>query len=175
MVTRLQGGTQTKLWPYCWQNFDLSRSFERFWGSFMALLCSSRWSDQKCRKAECVAHNTSFQTRPMWALLTHFLARYRFLKWGSKFHIFYKTLKMFNNFSWENHGHGGHEHRVCRGVSGGKLSFKKMSAGGRLCTLQENAYFWVSTIKVRPPDGKATIRMRFWIIYRYIIFEKSMI
>jgi hypothetical protein len=80
---------------------------------------------------------------------------------------------MFNNFSWENHGHGGHEHRVCRGVSGGKLSFKKMSAGGRLCTLQENAYFWVSTIKVRPPDGKATIRMRFWIMIPiYHIREK---
>jgi hypothetical protein len=36
---------------------------------------------------------------------------------------------------------------------GGKLSFKKMSAGGRLCTLQENPHFWVPTIKVRPPDG----------------------
>jgi hypothetical protein len=30
-VTRLQGGTQTKLWT-CWRNFDLSRSFERFLG-----------------------------------------------------------------------------------------------------------------------------------------------
>jgi hypothetical protein len=30
-VTRLQGCTQTKLWT-CWQNFDLSRSFERFLG-----------------------------------------------------------------------------------------------------------------------------------------------
>jgi hypothetical protein len=29
----------------------------------------------------------------------------------------------------------------------------KMSAGGRLCTLQENLHFWVLTIKVRPPDG----------------------
>ncbi len=37
--------------------------------------------------------------------------------------------------------------------SGGKLSFKKMSAGGCLCTLQENPHFWVPTIKVRPPDG----------------------
>jgi hypothetical protein len=27
------------------------------------------------------------------------------------------------------------------GFSGGKLSFKKMSAGGRLCTLQENPQF----------------------------------
>jgi hypothetical protein len=36
---------------------------------------------------------------------------------------------------------------------GGKLSFKKMSAGGRLCTLPENPHFWVPTIKVRPPDG----------------------
>jgi hypothetical protein len=29
------------------------------------------------------------------------------------------------------------------GVFGGKLSFTKMSAGGRLCTLQENPQFWV--------------------------------
>jgi hypothetical protein len=28
-----------------------------------------------------------------------------------------------------------------------------MSAGGRLCTLQENPHFWAQTIKVRPPDG----------------------
>ncbi len=37
------------------------------------------------------------------------------------------------------------------GVFGGKLSFKKMSAGGRLSTSQENPHFWVPTIKVRPP------------------------
>jgi hypothetical protein len=42
---------------------------------------------------------------------------------------------------------------VRRGVFGGKLSFKKLSAGGRLCTLQENSHFWVPMIKVRPPDG----------------------
>jgi hypothetical protein len=41
------------------------------------------------------------------------------------------------------------------GVFGGKLSFKRMSAGGRLCTLQENPHFWVPTIKVRPPDGNS--------------------
>ncbi len=28
-----------------------------------------------------------------------------------------------------------------------------MSAGDRLCTLQENPHFWVPTIEVRPPDG----------------------
>jgi hypothetical protein len=39
-----------------------------FWGSFMASLCSSRWSNRKCCKTECVAFKTSFQTRPMWAL-----------------------------------------------------------------------------------------------------------
>ncbi len=43
--------------------------------------------------------------------------------------------------------------RVRREVLGGKLSFKNMSAGGRLCTLQENPHFRVQTIKVRPPDG----------------------
>ncbi len=40
-----------------------------------------------------------------------------------------------------------------RGFLGGKLSFKMMSAGGRLRTLQANPPFWVLTIKVRPPDG----------------------
>ncbi len=35
----------------------------------------------------------------------------------------------------------------------GKLLFKKMSGGGRLCTLQENPHFWVPTIKVKQPDG----------------------
>jgi hypothetical protein len=91
-VTRLQGGTQTKLWT-CWRNFDLSRSFECFWGSFMVSLCSSKWSDQKCCKTECVVFKLSFQTRPMWALQTHFLARHRFLKQGSKFCIFTKLWK----------------------------------------------------------------------------------
>ncbi len=62
-------------------------------------------------------------------------------------------MKIFNDFSRENHGHGGHEHGVHRGVFGDKLSFKQMSARGRLCTLQENTHFWVPTIKVRPPDG----------------------
>jgi hypothetical protein len=67
-------------------------------------------------------------------------------------YFFYETLKIFNDFSRENHGHGGHERGVHRGIFGGKLSFKKMSAGGRLCTLQENPHFCV-TIKVTPPDG----------------------
>ncbi len=39
------------------------------------------------------------------------------------------------------------------GFLGGKLSFKNKSAGGRLCTLQENPHFWVQMIKVRLPDG----------------------
>jgi hypothetical protein len=68
-------------------------------------------------------------------------------------YFFYETLKMFNDFSRENHGHGGHEHGVRRRVFGVKLLFKKMSAGGRLCTLQENPHFWVPRIKVRTPDG----------------------
>jgi UDP-galactose transporter len=71
----------------------------------------------------------------------------------AKVSYFYETLKIFKDFSRENHGHGDHEHGVCRGVFGGKLSFKKMSAGVRLCTLQEKPHFWVLMIKVRPPDG----------------------
>jgi hypothetical protein len=62
-------------------------------------------------------------------------------------------LKIFNDFSRENHGHGCHEHGVRWGIFGGKLSFKKMPAGGRLCTLQENPHFLVPTVKVRQPDG----------------------
>ncbi len=151
-VTRLEGGTQTKLWT-CWRNFDLSRSFERFSGSFMALLCSSRWSDQKCCKAERVALISSFQPRPMWALNTHFLARYRFLKWGSKFRIFYKTLKIFNNFSRQNHGHGGHEHCVCRGVLGVSCRLRRCPRAVASVLCKKTAIFWVPTIKVRPPDG----------------------
>jgi hypothetical protein len=46
-----------------------------------------------------------------------------------KVSYFYKSLKIFSNFSRENHGHGGHEHGVQSGVFGGKLSFKNMSAG----------------------------------------------
>ncbi len=64
-----------------------------FLGSFMASLCSSRWSHQKCRKTECVALKRSYQRRPMWALRSPFLARYRFLKWRLKFRIFY-TMAM---------------------------------------------------------------------------------
>ncbi len=45
---------------------------------------------------------------------------------------------------------------VSAGVFGGKLSFKNMPAGCRLCTVQENLHFWVLTIKVRPPDGIVT-------------------
>ncbi len=61
---------------------------------------------------------------------------------GSKFRIFFYeiTFKIFNDFSRENHGHDGHEHGVRIGVFGGELSFKKTSAGGRLCTFQENPY-----------------------------------
>jgi hypothetical protein len=69
------------------------------------------------------------------------------------FCIFHETLNIFNDFSWENHGHGGHEHGVCRLVFGGKLSFKKMYAGGRLYALQETPHFWVPTIKIWPPNG----------------------
>ncbi len=45
------------------------------------------------------------------------------------------------------------------GFRGYKLSFKKMSTGGRFCTLQEYPHFWVPTIKVRQPDGTPTARL----------------
>ncbi len=58
----------------------------------------------------------------MWALFTHFLARYKYLHWGTKFRIFLKTFKIFDDFSRENHGHGGHYQGVRWGVSG--VSFR---------------------------------------------------
>jgi hypothetical protein len=63
-------------------------------------------------------------------------------------------MKIFSEISRENHGHGGHGQGVFRGVFVGKLSLRKMSAGGLLCTFQENPHFLVQTLKVRPPDGK---------------------
>jgi hypothetical protein len=88
--------------------------------------------------------------------------------------IFYQTLKIFNKFSRENHGHDGHEHGVGRGFPGGKLLFKKMSAKGRLCTLQEKSHSWVPTIKVRLSDGilmwrkRVTIDRISWPVGRYL-------
>ncbi len=43
---------------------------------------------------------------------------------------------------------------VSAGGFGDKLSFKKMSAWGRLYTMQENP----TTIKVRPTDGTSGLR-----------------
>jgi hypothetical protein len=64
MVTRLQGGIE--------QNFELvdetlifQGHLNIFLGLLMALLCSSRWSDQKCCETECVVLKPSFQARPM--------------------------------------------------------------------------------------------------------------
>jgi hypothetical protein len=59
---------------------------------------------------------------------------------------------MFNDFSWKTMAMTAMNMVSLRGFSGGRLSFKKMSAGGRLCTSQENPHFWVPTIKDRPPD-----------------------
>ncbi len=44
------------------------------------------------------------------------------LNWGLKFRTLYETLTIFNDFSPGNHGHGGHEHGVCRGFSEGVSS-----------------------------------------------------
>jgi hypothetical protein len=85
--------------------------------------------------------------------LNPFSWKIQIFKGRVKVPYFYKTWKIFNNFSRENYGHGGNEHGVCRGVFMGKLPFKMMSAGGRLCTLQKTPHFWVQKIKVRPPNG----------------------
>ncbi len=53
-------------------------------------------------------------------------------------------------------------------VLGGKLSLKKVSAGGRLCTLQANPHFWVPVIKVRPPDGNLDEQARSFCAPAYL-------
>ncbi len=65
----------------------------------------------------------------MWVIQTHFLARYWFLKWGSKFRIFHETSKIFNDFSRENHGHGGHERGVRRGILGVSFHLRRCPQG----------------------------------------------
>ncbi len=47
------------------------------------------------------------------------------------------------------------------------LSFKKLSAGGRLCTLQENPHVWVSMIKIRQPDGTVPCECRGYVQKRF--------
>ncbi len=44
-------------------------------------------------------------------------------------YFFYKTLKIFNACSWENHGHGGHEHGVRRGVFGTSFHLRRCPQG----------------------------------------------
>ncbi len=51
------------------------------------------------------------------------------------------------------------------GFLGSKLSFKKMSAGGRLCTLQENPHIWAPTMKVRPHDGTVEFVRRWFLVF----------
>jgi hypothetical protein len=58
------------------------------------------------------------------------------------------------------------------GFSGVSFHFKKMSAGGRLCTFQENPHFLVPTLKVRLPDGKVTCA-RADMPYRHIRYTGS--
>jgi hypothetical protein len=58
---------------------------------------------------------------------------------------------------WANHGHGGHGNGVRRGVLGDGLSEKKITAGGRRSSFQENPCFWGPTSKVRPFDGTSTL------------------
>jgi hypothetical protein len=89
-VTRLQGGTQTKLWT-CWRNFDPSRSLERFLGLVHGFAVLQRMFRTK---RECVALKTSFQTRLIWALWTHFPARSRFLKFTLKVSYFTQKSKL---------------------------------------------------------------------------------
>jgi hypothetical protein len=64
-VTSLQGGTNEQNFEVVDKTFIFQGHLNFFGGLLVALLCSSRWSDQKCCKTECVALKTSFQTRPI--------------------------------------------------------------------------------------------------------------
>jgi hypothetical protein len=129
----------------------------------MTLLCSSRWSGQKCCKIECVALKRSFQTRPITNVssLNPISCKIQIYKVRVEDLYFYETYKIFNNFSREN---PGHEHGVRRGVFWGKLLSKKMSRGSSLYFARKPS-FWVPTIKVRPPDGKLLCVVTFVWIY----------
>jgi hypothetical protein len=43
--------------------------------------------------------------------------------------MFYETLKIFGEFSRENHGHGGHEHGVRRGFFGVSFNLRTCPQG----------------------------------------------
>ncbi len=151
-VTRLQGGPQTKLWT-CWQNFELSRSFERIVGRvhvFAVLQPRISWSDQKVCKTECVVLETSFQGRPVWAHWTH-SCNIQILK-VTPLKVSYLSQN-FENLEQFFMGEPWPWTWFPQRVFGGKLSFRKMSARGCLCTFQENPHFWVPMLKVRRPVG----------------------
>jgi hypothetical protein len=83
-----------------------------------------------CSPETNLSNNTNVRSlNPIFCKIQVFKVRVKV----SYFFFFTKLSKIFNDFSRENHGDGGHEHGVRRGVFRGKLSFKKMSAGGHLC------------------------------------------
>ncbi len=126
-----------------------------FWGSFTALLCSSRWSDQKFCKIECVALKNKLSNKTNVSSLNPFSCTIPIFEVRVKVSYFKKTnlWKSLTIFHGKAMAMTAMNMVSAGGFLGGKFSFKKMSAGGRLCTLQENPHFWVLTIKVRPPDG----------------------
>jgi hypothetical protein len=78
-----------------------------------------------------------FSNKTNVSSLNPFSCKIQIFKVRVKVSYFSQHFKNLQRFSWKNHGHDGHEHGVRRGVFEGKLSFKKMSAGDRLCTLQK--------------------------------------
>ncbi len=67
--------------------------------------------------------------------------RSSFLKWRSNFRNFHKTLKIFSDFSQENHGHGGHGHGVHRGFSGVSFHLEKCPQGVAFVLFQKTPTF----------------------------------
>jgi hypothetical protein len=107
------------------QNFELADKTLNFqghlnvlWGSFMALLCLSRWSDQKWCETECVALEISFQTRPIDLFEPIFLQ-------DRDFYSDVRSFAIFGDFSQENPYHSRHGHGVHRGFWGESFHSEK--------------------------------------------------
>ncbi len=74
--------------------------------------------------------------------LKQFSCKIQIFKVGVKVH---KTSKIFNGFSRENHGHGGHEHGVFRGLSGVSIHSRRCPQGVASVLCKKTPVFWSQT------------------------------
>jgi hypothetical protein len=103
-----------------------------FWGSFMALLCSSRWSDQKCCKTECVALKTSFKQDQCKLFKPIFLQDTDFYSKGRSFLFFTKISKSLKIFHGRTMAMAAMNIVSAWGFSVGKLSLRRCPQGSPL-------------------------------------------